>query len=197
MTAYAFLLQQVPVIIAHLRDSMLPLAATDYDRVRVDGTREQPLPFRLEQMQDADTLWSALTDYGNEVARHIHPSPYALITRLRASQQWHDAGEAAHTISAWLVAHELRIASLPSSEARDIAADVLFAEIRQALNRYRITPRQLRTHLGRCRLCGEPAVYAEWTVNRQGAIAQTAQCTVCHERYDPTDTRVTTSGEAA
>jgi hypothetical protein len=34
-------------------------------------------------------------------------------------------------------------------------------------------------------LCGEAAVYAEWTLDRNGAIAQSEQCTVCGERYDP------------
>lgn len=187
MTAYAWMLQQVPVIIAHLRDSMLPLAATDYDRTRVDGTREQPVPFRIEPMQDADELWAALTAYGNEVARFVHPSPYALLTRLRASTQWHEAGDAAHTITAWLVANEERIALLPDDHARDIAADGLFLLISRLLNRYRITPRRLRTSPTRCVLCGSVAVQAEWTLDRAGTVAQTAQCTVCLRRYDPTE----------
>ncbi len=194
MTRYAWMLQQVPVIIAHLRDSMLPIAATVYDRTRVDGTREQPLPFRLEPMQDADDLWAALTDYGNEIARHVHPSPYALVTRLRASTQWHEAGDAAHTITAWLIANEERIALLHPDENRETAADVLFLQISQLLNRYRITPRRLRTTATRCLLCGEVAVHAEWTIDRHGAIAQTAQCTVCLRRYDPEE--VTLRGPA-
>ena len=183
MTAYAWMLQQVPVIIAHLRDSMLPLAATNYDRTRVDGTREQPLPFRIEPMQDADDLWAALTAYGNHIARHIRPAPHALTAGLRASQQWHEAGDAAHTITAWLIAHEDRIADLDIPvEGTD---EILFTAISQLLNRYRITPRRLRTTPTRCDLCGEQAVQAEWTINRDGATARTVQCTVCHTRYEP------------
>ncbi|WP_431800352.1 hypothetical protein [Microbacterium kunmingense] len=185
MTRYAWMLQQVPVIVAHLRDSMLPIAATDYDRTRVDGTRDQPLPFRLEPMQDADDLWAALTAYGRDIAWHIQPSPHALTTRLNASQQWHEAGDAAYTITAWLTAHEERIATLEPDPARDTAADGLFLLISQLLNRYRITPRRLRSHPTRCVLCGNTAVHAEWTLNREGDIAQTVQCTVCLRRYDP------------
>jgi hypothetical protein len=194
------MLQQVPVIIAHLRDSMLPLAATAYDRTRVDGTREQPLPFRIEPMQDADALWAALTAYGNEIARHLHPAPHALLTRLRASQQWHDAGDAAYTITAWLIAHEDRIGEL-NLEVYG-TDEVLFLQISQLLNRYRITPRRLRTYARECRVCGEPAVYAEWTINRDGAIAQTIQCTVCLRRYEPEEVtdgtaHIPASGEAS
>lgn len=186
MTRYAWMLQQVPVIIAHLRDSMLPIAATSYDRTRVDGTREQPLPFRVEPMQDADDLWAALVTYGREIAWHVQPSPHALTTRLRASQQWHEAGDAAYTITAWLTAHEERIADLEPAPTREIAADGLFLLISQLLNRYRILPRRLRTQTRDCRVCGEPSVYAEWTIDQRGAIAQTEQCTVCGERYEPT-----------
>ena len=32
---------------------------------------------------------------------------------------------------------------------------------------------------------GADAVYAEWTINRDGDITQTVQCTVCHRRYEP------------
>lgn len=183
MTAYAYLLSQVPVIIAHLRDSMLPLAATVYDRTRVDGTRDPSLPFRLEPMQDADTLWAALTAYGNEIARRVRPAPHALTARLRASQDWNEAGDAAYSIAGWLIAHEERIAALESEVYS--TDEVLFYEIRRLLTRYRIEPRRLRTYTRECRVCGEPAVYAEWTINRDGALAQTEQCTVCGERYEP------------
>lgn len=185
MTAYAYMLAQVPVIIAHLRDSMIPLAGTDYDRTRVDGTKEQPLPFRIQPMQDADELWAALTDYGNEIARHIHPSPYALLTKLRASTQWHDAGDAAHTITAWLIEHEERIAQLPDDDAREQSALGLFPLIGQLLGRYDITPRRLRVRRGRtCVICGEDAIYAEWEIGRNGQVATTVQCTVCGQRYE-------------
>lgn len=184
MTAYAYLLSQVPVIIAHLRDTMVPLQGTDYDRVRVDGSREKQLPFRIEPMTDADTLWAALTAYGNEVARHIHPSPYALLTRLRASTQWHDAGDAAHRITAWLIEHENRTAGLEPSGARELAADTLFDEISRLLNRYRITPRRLRTFTRECVLCGRATVYAEWRISRDGRVEQTEQCTYCKQRYE-------------
>lgn len=184
---YAWMLTQVPVIIAHLRDMMLPLAATQYDRTRVDGTPEPALPFRIEPMQDADDLWAALTNYGNEIARHIRPAPHALTTRLRASQQWHEAGDAAHTITAWLVHHEESIAELTEDAATDIAAETLFALIGRLLAAHRIAPKRLRTYTRTCRICGEPSVYAEWALDARGALAQTEQCTVCGERYNPDD----------
>lgn len=183
MTAYAWMLQQVPVIVAHLRDTMIPLAGNSHDRTRIDGTREQPLPFRLQPMLDADQLWDALTDYGRFVAAWIQPSPYALTVPLRASQDWREAGDAAHTITAWLINHEDRIAALNLNVAG--TDDVLFTLISQQLNRYRITPRRLRTRTTSCGTCGADAVYAEWTLNARGEIAQTIQCTRCRRRYDP------------
>lgn len=171
------------MIIAHLRDSMIILGATAYDSVRVDTSRDPSVPFRLEAMQDADTLWAALTDYGNEIARYVRPAPHALTARLRASQSWEEAGDAAHTIAAWLVAHEERVATV----APDVmgADDRLFFEIRRLIGRYRIEPQRLRTYTRVCRVCGERAVFAEWVINRAGEVAQTEQCTVCHERYEP------------
>lgn len=183
MTRYAWMLRQVPAIIAHLRDSMLPLAATDYDRTRVDGTRDQPLPFRLEPMEDADTLWADLTTYGTLIACRIHPAPHALTTRLRASTQWHDAADAAYTITAWLTFHEDTIADLTLDV--DGEANTLFATIGHLLAKYRITPTRLRTYTRECRICGEPAVYAEWALDRDGVLAHTEQCTVCGQRYEP------------
>lgn len=186
MTAYAYLLSQTPVIIAHLRDSMVMLGATVYDRDRVDTSREQTVPFRLDAMVDADTLWDALTSYSNEIALAIRPAPHALTARLRASQAWNEAGDAAYTISAWLTGNEERIAQLTPSDAADLAADHLFDLIRRLLARYRIEPRRLRTHTRQCLLCGEPdaAVYAEWSIGRDGQVEHTEQCVVCGERYD-------------
>lgn len=186
MTRYAWYMSQVPVIIGHLRDSMLPIQATSYDTTKVSGTREQPLPFRIEPMEDADDLWAALVAYGNAIARHIQPAPHALSTRLRASTQWYEAGEAAYTITAWLVYHEDRIASLELIELyRDETDVALFGSIGQLLAKYRITPNRLRSYTRECRVCGEAAVYAEWALGRDGDVGNTEQCTVCHERYEP------------
>ncbi|WP_425837003.1 hypothetical protein [Microbacterium sp. PA5] len=188
MSEYAWKLSQVPVIIAHLRDSMIPLAATDYDRTRVDGTRDPALPLRIEPMQDADDLWAALTAYGAVIGWHITPAPHALTTRLTASVQWHEAGDAAHTITAWLIHHEDRIAQLDLTVIDDHGLDVtLFTLIGRLLAKYRITPARLRTSPTRCRVCGEHAVRAEWAPDRTGTIHRTVQCTVCLTRYDPTE----------
>lgn len=187
VTRYAWMLQQVPTILGHLRDSMLPLAATRYDSTRVDGTREQPLPFRVEPMEDADTIWSELLDYGRIIAGHIHPAPHALTgtaaRRIRASTQWHDAADAAYTVTAWLTHHEHRIAELDITTAG--TDEALFTTIGRLLATYRITPARLRTTPTRCGLCGEQAVRAEWTINRNGDVARTVQCTVCLSRYEP------------
>lgn len=187
MTRYAWMLQQVPVILAHLRDSMLPLQATRYDSTRVDGTREQPLPFRIEPMEDADELWSNLLAYGRVVARHLNPAPHAIAgtaaNSIRASTQWHEAGEAAYTVTAWLTFHEQRIAELNIDT--DGLDEDLFATIGSLLGKHRIHPARLRTAPTRCALCGEHAVRAEWAINRNGDVAQTVQCTVCGCRYDP------------
>lgn len=182
MTQYAWYLTQIPVIIAHLRDSMLPLAATQYDRTRVDGTRDQPLPLRVDAMEDADQLWAALVDYGRHIAASIQPAPHALTQRLTASTQWHDAGDAAHTISAWLIYNEQHIADAPPYIGdTDL---VLFDAIRRLLAKHRITPARLRTSPTRCVVCGEHAVRAEWAWNRAGELAETVQCTVCEQRYE-------------
>lgn len=187
MTRYAWMLTQVPVILAHLRDSMIPLQATRYDSTRVDGTRDQPLPFRVEPMEDADQLWSDLLTYGRVIARHIYPAPHALTgtaaNTIRASTQWQEAGDAAFTVTGWLTFHEERIAQLEVDA--DGEANALFATIGRLLGKHRIHPARLRTTPTRCALCGELAVRAEWAINRDGDVAQTVQCTACRLRYDP------------
>lgn len=193
MSRYSWYMGQVPVILGHLRDSMHPVQATRYDNTRVSGTREQPLPFRIEPMEDADQLWAELIWYGSVVAQHLGgTSPHALRgawanekgdIMLRPSDRWNEVAEQAYTVTAWLTYHQDDIGTLGT--AVEGMENLLFADIGRMLAKYRISPNRLRTSATCCGLCGETAVRAEWALNRDGDIAVTVQCTVCRRRYDP------------
>lgn len=198
MSSYSWHMSQVPVILGHLRDSMIPLQATQYDNTRITGSRDPQLPFRLEPMEDADQLWAELIWYAREIAANLTgPTPHALTGAwtnqhgyliIRPSSDWYAVGEQAHTVTAWLTYHQDDIARVRRADTHAMET-ALFQHIGRLLAKYRVTPARLRTEAVRCDLCGATAVRAEWAMNRAGHIDQTVQCTVCHQRYEPKETR--------
>lgn len=197
-SSFRWHLSQVAPLLAHLRDSMVPLAAGSLD-ARVSGTREVPLPFRSEPMDDADRLWSKLVWYGSTVAQSLRSddAPGVLTRpwldaqgniRIYPGEDWRDTGNLAAAVTRWLIEHAEdveRIADDISGEEFD-----LFDDIRRTLARYRFHPVRLRTSASVCVLCGAVAVRAEWNANRRGDVDVTVQCTRCGERYDPRETRM-------
>lgn len=204
LPTYHWHLSQMPVVLAHLRDSMVPLQAVPFDAVRVGGSKERPLPFRTGDlseanddkptlMDEADALWDALVWYGSNVAQHLGPdvpSPHVLRFAWFTSaaryviQPSHSAahvGEQAYTVTAWLSHHADTVETLP---LRDLEAG-LFSDLRRLMAKYRLNPVRLRTRATPCQLCGGIAVQAEWTINHRGDTNVTNQCVSCGERYDP------------
>jgi hypothetical protein len=161
-------LDQVPGLLEMMRAEAVPLAAFDYQAVRVQTSRDgAPMPFRVDAIDGSDDLWAALVQYADNV-QDLMPSPLA---PLPAVARWNSRGEIAGIRSmsdvrrdamlvvGWLVDRVHWIAPL---EQLGDTEDHLFAQVRAAHARYGdasiIVPGRPRSKARRCKVCGAAAV---------------------------------------
>lgn len=179
---YTWHIDQVPGLLEAIRASVVPLASTRYDGMRVSSSREGvPMPFRVDAVDDADALWAALVQYTLNVAELLDvPGPGGLMLTWRsrdeaagipsrASQR--DVRIAAFEVIAWLVQ---RVEAIAPLEALEGTEDFLFTHIRSLRARYTSAPKPRPE--GFCHVCGETAVVSEWTGDGSTLVSR---CTAC------------------
>lgn len=180
-------LDQLPVLLEHLRDRAIPLKAGSLDERVGGGGGEAPLPFRTDPVDDCDDLWASLIEYVREVAERLQqPAPGAAgaawatsntVRGIPASMDADGAYRAAYALIAWLIdrAEKINALELRASEAH------LFGLIRKLMGRYVIPPIERPVHRRTCTVCGERAVVVDWILGDAGE----AVCKVCGAVYAP------------
>ncbi len=180
-------LDQVPALLETLRDEAVPLAAFNYDAVRVQTSRDgAPVPFRVDVMDSVDELWAALVLYAENVrdlVPAIAPLPAVGRWRVRSDvagvRASSDVRRDAFAIVAWLIDHVDAIAPL---EQLGDTEDHLFRLVRSLRARYVIKPVR-RQRPRPCSLCGEGEVVVRFVEDGSAKGARTARCDVCGEVY--------------
>jgi len=194
-TRYEWHVDQIPGLLEVMRLDMVPLAASQTDKVIVSGTKGDgtPVPLRLDAVDDADDLWGALAAYTLEVADLLGEQPPHV---LRAS--WWRAGQVqgvraaadarkvrsdAFEVVAWLVDRETLIA--PETGLQD-SEEHLFALIRKARARWKAAPRPRRARPRPCATCGDVAVLIDWmdVPGGIGPALPVGRCSTCGEQYE-------------
>lgn len=181
-------LDQLPVLLEHLRDRANPLKAGSMNERVSGGGGEAPLPFREDPVDDCDDLWAALVEYVGEVAERLQDAApdaagasWATSGRVRGIPAWmtpDDAYKAGFALIAWLIDRARRILAL----ALDDSEGHLFGLIRKLSNRYVDAPPVERpAHRRTCSVCGERAVIVAWLFGDTGE----AECRVCGATYAP------------
>lgn len=191
---YEWHLDLIPGLLEVMRDAM-PAISSDsrrYGGERVTGSREAPLPFRVDPADEADDLWAALAAYVIEVAELLgEPAPHVLraswwrdgqVQGVRASADSDTARRNAFQVVGWLVDREAVIA--PHSGVQD-SEEYLFGLIRKARARYQmVRPRRARPRP--CEVCGEQAVHVEWmdVPGGIGPALPVGRCSQCGQQYE-------------
>lgn len=194
---YLWHIDQIPGLIEVMRDSRVPLAASQTDKVVVSGSKADanPVPIRFEQNEyeaPGDALWAALVEYTVEVADALHePHPHVLraswfyrgaVAGLRASTDSRTARAHAFEVVAWLADRVQKIAPLAGVQTGE---EFLFELIRKARGRHVIArPRRARPRV--CEVCGEQAVHVEWmdVPGRIGPALPVGRCSECGQQYE-------------
>lgn len=188
---YASHLERIPELLMLCRSAAVALKSQQFDRVLVDESREAPLPFRVDAVDDADLLWALLVLYGREVAELLGGSSPAVLR----SQSWSTTdvqgvrsaasaeatfGHASEVVR-WLVQRAESIG--PLTELED-SEEHLFAFVRVLSRQYRLEERPDRSGLRRCPICGERAVAVTFA-QVAGREASLVRCTVCgNDRFE-------------
>lgn len=185
---YTWHLDQVPGLLEVMRAEIVPLAAFNYDAVRVDVSRDgAPAPFRVDLMDAADDLWAALVQYAENV-QELVPAPLAPLPNVG---RWRLRGEVAgirasadvradaFAIVAWLVDRVHWVAPL---EQLGDSEDHLFRLVRQLRARH-VTKPVRRQRPRPCSLCGEGEVVVRFADDGSARGARVAKCDTCGEVY--------------
>lgn len=189
---YTWHLDQVPGLLEVIQASAIPLAAARYDAVRVDVSRDgAPVPFRVDSIDDADDLWSALVQYAENVAdlfERLGPhtlAPMPLVARWRIGTETSGIRPGANVradafaVVAWLVELVDWVGQLP--ELGDSEA-FLFDRIRALRPRYGLwAPAPRKRPAPVCHTCGE----AEMVVVFSIAGRRLQRCPNCGEEGSP------------
>ncbi|WP_456285958.1 hypothetical protein M1D46_14995 [Microbacterium sp. JZ70] len=138
----------MPGLIDVIHDGRVTLASSQTDKVVVSGSKADmnPLPFRLDSVDQADELWAALIEYTLEVADTLGTDrPHVLratwfqrgnVAGIRAAATGRDVSWAASEVVGWLVTNMLAVAALDA--LRD-SEEHLFELARKARGRHTIT----------------------------------------------------------
>ncbi|MGK9222268.1 MULTISPECIES: hypothetical protein [unclassified Microbacterium] len=190
---YTWHLDQVPALLHTIRATVLPLAASQTDKVIVSGSKADTtsLPFRLDAVDEADDLWAALVEYALEVADTLTLDRPAVLratwfTRghvagIRAATSADTARAHAWEIVGWLIGHAPVIVEHDTLQAGE---DHLFQLIRKARARHHITrPRRARPRP--CAVCGDVAVLVDWAEipGGIGPAEPVGACQTCGQTY--------------
>ncbi|WP_067198887.1 hypothetical protein [Microbacterium sp. XT11] len=187
-------LDQLPVLLEHLRDRANPMKAGSLEERVGGGGGDTPAPFRLDPVDDCDDLWSSLVEYIGEVAERLQdPAPgaagasWAVKGSVRGIPAWmgpDEAYRAAYELIAWLIDRAEKVHALALKDSEDH----LFSLIRKLMTRYVIPPIERPSHRrlcigedeeGRMVGCGERAVVVDWIIGDVGE----ARCAVCGAVY--------------
>ncbi|WGD38489.1 hypothetical protein [Lysinibacter sp. HNR] len=149
-------LDHLPALIGQIRDQIIP-GITSRVSEPVSGTRENPLPFRLQAMEDSSSLFSQLCNWGVYWADAMGIRPAWPLVKLAERQQdaqgiptaWdgQKAAEIAAEITQWLAIHHPSIVYMPAVVAYH---DDLVDLMRRYGRRYQGT-RRLRKRM--CVIC--------------------------------------------
>ncbi|GGH34069.1 hypothetical protein [Microbacterium album] len=192
---YEWHLDHVPGLLELMRDST-PRISSDsarYGKERTSSSREAPVPFSIDAVDDADDLWGALAAYTLEVAELLgeHP-PHVLraswwragqVQGIRAAADARKARSDAFEVVAWLVDRETLIAAetgLQDSEEH------LFALVRKSRARWQAAPRARSARPRPCHVCGEVAVLIDWmdVPGGIGPALPVGRCSRCGQQYE-------------
>lgn len=190
---YSWHLDLIPGLLEHIRAEIIPLAATRYDAVRVDVSRDgAPVPFRVDSLDTSDELWAALIQYAENVDQLLRQHAPVILAPLPHASRWRTRGEAqgiragadvrhdAFAITAWLIDRVAYIA--PLTELGD-SEDYLFTMIRRLRARYLTSPAP-RAPRRACELClvGQVTVtFTEAPISTKGE--RVAKCNLCGQVY--------------
>jgi len=184
---YEQLLDQVPMLLEHLRTMANPLKAGSLGERVTGGGGEAPAPVRLDPVDDADDLWAGLIEYTLDVAHRLHePAPAAAgdtwtargsVQGLPAHLDADGAYRAAWEVVGWLIDRAPRIHPLALTDSEQH----LFGLVRKLVARYVTPPIERPSHRRECSVCGERAVVVSWVIDDTGE----ARCAVCGAVYSP------------
>jgi hypothetical protein len=179
---YAFHLDQVPGLLEHIRTFAVPLKATRYDRVIVSGSHESaPLPFRVDAIDNADRLWSALVAYAEKVEDALGvPYRAPSVPRSRTSSDSRVLRADAFAVVAWLIECIDGVACHPELADDE---DRLFRMIRAARGQYSGVPTKRRQRPRECPVCGRGLVKVSWETGENGRARRVAACSHCGTQY--------------
>lgn len=184
-------LAEAPAIIRQLRSSIVPLRAIDTTRVRVDASRDAPIPFDDGMLEAADELYATLCNWALSHAQTmgaVGGLPEWLsragraekdMTHLGAVLSAETAAQRVGEVVAWLdgwgaaIAHSIAPASLKAYHD-DIVDLIKRTRGRAGLSK----PRKPRLR-ALCEVCGE----AEGEVDVPDIGPIVARCTNCHTIY--------------
>lgn len=179
-------LDQLPILVEHLRDRANPTKAGSLNERVSGGGGEASTPLRLDPVDDCDDLWAALVEYLGEAAEKLQdPAPATARSwtaggSVRGIPAWmsaDDAYRAAYELIAWLIDRAPRIHALELTDSEEH----LFALIRKLMSRYVVPPIERPSRRRMCSVCGEYAVVVDWVIGDVGE----AKCRVCGATYAP------------
>ncbi|WGD36825.1 hypothetical protein [Lysinibacter sp. HNR] len=175
-------LDHLPALTGQIRDQITPRITSRVNEP-VSGTKENPLPFRLQAMEDSSSLFSQLCDWAVYWAGAMGIRPAWPLVKLAERQQdaqgiptaWdgQKTAEIAGEIARWLVAHHPSIVYLPAAVAYH---DDLVDLMRRYGRRYQGT-RRLRKRM--CVICLSYRVTAVTAPGGKIAV----QCEKCGADY--------------
>lgn len=185
-------LDEAPRIIRILRASIVPLRAVDTTSVRVDGTRDAPIPFDDGMLEAADELFSTIANWAlsHAQAMHVTGGLPAWLSRLAEVEMDarhlptlstpQKASQRLEEVIGWLqewgdaIAHSVRPESLKAYH------DDIVDLVRRMRGRAGLSEPRTRVPRRVCEVCGEQRVEA--SVPDIGP--EVVRCTSCHAVWD-------------
>ena len=191
-------LAEAPRILAVLRASLAGIRAVDTTNQRVDGTRDQRLPFNEHTLELADDLYAGICNWAISHAQTmgVTGSLPAGLSRLAevekdarsvpAVSSPREAAQRLREIVEWLTKWGDTIAhTIPAPSLADYHADIVDM-IRKARGAAGLTePRPRRASKRPCWVCGDQEVEA--SIPDVGP--EVVRCAACHTVFDSSEAR--------